>query len=80
VGFSPDAPRLLRTERRVGIAVRNLRAATLSLALLVAHWAFASLHPALRALGSACRDPKTERPLTRTFCFSIHDNYLFFRF
>ena len=37
MGFSPDVPRLLRTERRVG----------------------------------SCRDPKTERPLTRTFCFSI---------
>ena len=72
MGFQPRrAATIAHRVRRVGIAVRNRRAASLSLASLVTHWAFASLVPALRALSSACRNPKTERPLTRTFCFSI---------
>ena len=80
MGFQPRRTATIANRvRRVGIAVRNRRAAALALASLVAHWAFASLTPAQRALGSACRDPKTERPLTRTFCFSIPDNYLFSR-
>jgi len=47
---------------RVGIAVRNSHAAALSLASLVAHWAYASLYPAQRALSSACRDPTKGNP------------------
>ncbi len=50
VGFSPDAPRPLRSRREGRSAVQNRRAASLPLASLVVHWAFASLIPALRAL------------------------------
>ena len=49
-GFSPDASRPLRSRRESRSAVHNLRAASLPLASLVVHWAFASLSPALRAL------------------------------
>ena len=52
---------------RVGIAVRNSRAAAPALASLVAHWAYASLVPALRALGSACRNPTKRNPLLQGF-------------
>jgi hypothetical protein len=50
VGFSPDAPRPLRSRREGRSAVHNRRAASLPLASLVVRWAFASLLPALRAL------------------------------
>jgi len=52
-------PGRIRRLRRQGYAVRNRRAASLPLASLVAHWAFASLLPALRALGFALRIPSS---------------------
>ena len=54
MGFQPRRTATIANRvRRVGIAVRNRRAATPALASLVAHWAYASLVPAQRALGSA---------------------------
>ena len=47
---APSTP-VCRQRRQSRSAVHNRRAASLPLASLVVHWAFASLYPALRALG-----------------------------